>query len=78
MAWHFDYYYPDKEKPEFMVSVITAGYQFTFYDKDGNEEKQLGFSIAAYIVEDRKMATGYQGRQGSAIENFRDFLFRFK
>lgn len=68
----FDYYHPSKEKPEFMVSRITDGYEFTLFDEQGNPEQV--FSINSSIVDLPHAATGYVGREGMAIEKFRERL----
>lgn len=72
MSLTFDYYYPSKENPEFMVSSITDGYKFTMFDDQGNHEQS--FSIGSDIVDKSFAATGYEGKEGMAIEKFRKWL----
>lgn len=67
MGFHFDYYYPTKENPEFIVTSIDGGYKFHLADGEA-------FSIDTQTVHMLQAATGHQGKAGEAVEHFRDFI----
>ena len=75
MGFYYDYYFPNKEQPEFVVYKIQEGYKFIFFDTNGNEEHN--FFINEDIIEKTYAATGYVGKEANAIEIFRKFM-RFK
>jgi hypothetical protein len=77
MKFYFDFYYPNKEKPQFMVSTIADDYKFQFFDNNG--EKSSSISLTKEIVENSSIiGGGYTGRQGDAVGIFRQFLNRGK
>lgn len=69
MQFKFDYCYPNKENPEFVVYQIDESYQFIVYDASGNEESKFIISIS--VLKNKHQATGHIGNEGKAIENFR-------
>ena len=63
-----DVKFPDDQDPEYRVESIEGGYKFVFTKDD-----TLSFSIGEEVIEKTSMATGYEGKQGEAIETFRAY-----
>lgn len=72
MSFAFEFNYPNNEKPEFSVLRLEGGYQFIFYNEDGSEDTASRFAIGEHEMKPNYKATGYQGKQGMAIQIFRE------